>query len=187
MDKKTVILTIVVTLLLFVFAGCSLNYGDTTMADDISEQIPETILYDFTHTIVKDSKPLFRIQAKKAETYTKRKETILYNIRFVEYAENGDIITEGTADKATFYNDSENAELVGDIDFYSSTEDGGLSGDYLYWDKQSRSLTGTSEKQIRIYRDSGSQVTGDDFDVDFKHRTITYRQAVKGVHIVKEE
>ena len=53
--------SLVPILLYLLLAGCSIDYDEAMIADDLAEDIPDTILYDFTQVEVKEGKPLYRI------------------------------------------------------------------------------------------------------------------------------
>ena len=96
-----------VVLLLLLLASCSLDYEQARVAESISGQIPDTILLDFTHTVMSGGKVWVVLQAERAETYNERKEIVLHNVLFREYDQQGGLLTEARAEQAVFHTDSE--------------------------------------------------------------------------------
>src|SRR5690554_3716608 len=104
-------LHLIIALASLVFAGCSIDYESGTFSEDLAEEVPDTIIFSFTHTVVRGETPLFRITAERAESYEAKQETRLTDVSFREYAADGEVITEGTADSAVFFTDTENARI----------------------------------------------------------------------------
>ena len=166
--------------------SCSLDYSDVYVTEDLSEDIPDSVLYDFTHTSVQKGTPVFRLSARKALVYNKKKETRLEEIHFQEFSTKGEIITEGQAAEATFFTETEDAEFWGDLMFYSLTEEATFSTDYLYWDNDNRKLTGKEEVPLRIQRDSGTHIEGIGFEAEAVTRSVTFSGPVNGMYIAEE-
>jgi len=178
------VLSLLLTCFLF---SCSLNYEEARIAEDISEKTPDTILFKFTHTVVKKGKPIYRISAARAENYSKKDLSYLFAVRFVEYDASGAVITEGKADYAEFHTDTENAELEGNIEFFSAEENSHVYGGYLSWDNEGKLLKGNPDGSILLSRDSGSEVEGIGFEADFKTLSIQFREGVTGKFVSDEE
>jgi len=69
-------------------SGCSLDYG-AALADDLAEDIPDTVVFDFAHTVVENGSPRFRLEADRGESFQAKKMMKLTGIRFTEYAADG--------------------------------------------------------------------------------------------------
>ena len=168
-------------------AGCSFDYGQSSVKDQISEEIPNSILLNFEHTVVQDGKPSFRLNAERAEFYDGKKETRLKNVSFAEYdPKTGAAISTGRSTQAIFYDDSEDAELSGDIVVYSKRSEAGLSGGYLYWDNAKKTLEGRRDRLITITRDDGTEIRGEGFAADARRRSMSFSGRAAGT-IVSED
>ena len=181
------ILRILFLLLALSLFSCSLNYEEARIAEDISEKTPDTILFKFAHTVVKKGKPIYKISAARAENYSKKEISYLFDVRFIEYDASGAVITEGQADYAEFHTDTENAELEGNIEFYSAEENSHVYGGYLSWDNESKILKGNPDGSILLSRESGSMVEGVGFEADFRTLSIQFREGVTGKFVSDEE
>ena len=174
-------------------AACSLDYEQAEITEELSDEIPETVLLDFTHTVVEDGRPVFIISAERAENYTERKQTVLSEVSFAEYDSDGEAVTEGVADSAIFFTDTENAELRGNISFYSAAEEGRVEAEYLEWNREERELTSNPTDPVLLENESGSRIRGSGFRADFTLKQIefsgktTSSQSVRGTYVSEEE
>jgi LPS export ABC transporter protein LptC len=168
-------------------ASCSFDYSQSELSDKMSEEIPNTILENFQHTIVQDGKPSFRLSARRAEAYDSKKETRLKDVSFVEYdSRTGEAITAGTATSAIFFGDTENAELSGSISFYSKRNESGLEGGYLFWDNEKKTLEGRRDRLITITTDDGSVIKGEGFTADARRRSMNFSGHTTGYFETKD-
>jgi LPS export ABC transporter protein LptC len=173
--------------------GCSLDYAQAEITEELSEEIPETVLTDFTHTVVENGRPEFVISADRAENFTERKQTVLFQVTFAEYDSDGSVVTEGVADRAVFFTDTENAELRGNISFYSASEEGRIEAQYLEWNREERRLTSNPADQVLLAKESGSQIRGTGFRADFTLKQIEFSgkaastESVRGTYVSEEE
>lgn len=157
------------------------------VAEEISREVPDLVLYGLAQTRVEYGKPRYTVFADKASSYGEKKELVLENILFREYNEEGEIITEGEAEELTFFTESEDAELWGGVDFYSSREEAALRGDRFFWDNEERTLRGGDETEVKLLREDGSSVRGKGFEVDFSNLSLRFSRSVAGVFIDEEE
>ena len=158
-----------------VMCGCSLDYGEAMIEEEFSEEIPDTILIEFTHTVVEDDQVVVVLQAERAETYAKRHTTSLSGVRFYEYNDQGEIITEGRADRASFHTESQDAEIVGAITFHSVAEGMSIYAEHLFWEMENKILTSDPQESVRIDKEDGSFLEGKGFEADFRRKLIRLR------------
>jgi len=172
---------------LLIFAGCSLDYEEAGIAEDIAEEIPETVFIDFTHTIVDSGRRWVVLEAERAESYPKRKEVVLDKVSFREYDEQGEIVISGKADGAVFYTDSENATLAGGIFIYSAPEEAGLYAESLTWTREGRILESGGEDPVLMRKDDGSFMEGRIFRADLRRKEFRFAAGVNGRYEQTEE
>ncbi|RKX80246.1 MAG: LPS export ABC transporter periplasmic protein LptC [Spirochaetes bacterium] len=184
---KPIILFGVILSLLRLLFSCSLDYEKAMLVEELSEEIPDTIIYNFTQTKVIDGNIRYRVYAARAENYEKRKQTVLTDVHFREYNEEGEVITEGRADQITFFTETENAQLSGNLDFYSALEEARISGEYLIWNNERKTLSSEKQDLIKIEKDSGSKVMGRGFEADFTQKSIFFSEEVAGEWVDEEE
>lgn len=169
-----------VLLLLFVLSGCRFDYEETMMADDLSEEVPETVLKNFSQVMVKNSFPTFYIEAEESRSFSKRKETVFSGVHFQEYDKTGKVVTDGSAENAKMFNETESVELWGNLNFYSNREEASLEGEYLFWDNEQSTLSGKPDDRILIIEESGSKISGKGFYAESKTKLIKFNSNVSG-------
>lgn len=175
------------TVAALMFVGCSLDYDQIRVAEEISADIPETIIKDFTHTVVRNGRRAFSIRAEVSESYPEREEQLLEGIYFVEFDSDEEIVTEGVADRAVLYTETENVEIYEGIEFYTQREEAGLSAEYLLWNDEERILTSEPDAEVTLRQDDGSEVAGRGFRADMKYKTMSFDRDVHGVYVSDDE
>ena len=172
---------------MFLVFSCSLDYRSAIIAEELLEKIPDTILINFVHTYVKENRMEFRLVAQRAEMFGRKKITILRNVKFEEYNKAGEVVTSGQADYAVFHTDTENAELKGNIKFYSSEEEAFIYAESLTWEKENKILLADPEDEIIIQKDDGSYIYGRGFRADFKSKSLLFSDNVSGRYVDEED
>jgi len=171
------------SLLLSALAGCSIDYRSAEIAQKLPENVPDTVLTDFTSTTMRGQLPYFRIQAQLAENFGKKNETILTDVQFQQFDKEGKIIAEGKANHAVYFTDTQNAELSGDLSMYSLSEHARFSADYLAWNNDDKTLTGKPDALVVIKKDSGSFLEGRGFRADTRTRSLQFSGGVQGTWV----
>lgn len=172
--------------LVVALASCSLDYGMGQAARSIGEDIPDTVLFGVSHTIVRDGVPRFRVTADRVETFEKRGARLLHQVTFEELDRDGTVLTEGTADFARYDIRSEDLELTGSLRFYSASRDAWLTSDYLFWDNAERGLTSRPDLPVQVRRGDGTSVVGRGFAAEMSRSIIRFDAGVRGT-LVEEE
>ena len=173
-------------LFVVVLSGCSLNYGESQLATEISEEIPDTILTGVSHTVVRDNVVRFRIGAELVESYGEENLQELHSVTFTEYDSTGAVRTEGTADYADFQTDTENVEITGNLRFYSVPDEAWIEAEYLFWNSDERQLTSRPEEPVALERSDGTSIIGRGFTAEMDQSLIIFSDGVEGT-IVEEE
>ena len=167
--------------------SCSMDYSDAEIAEEIGENTPNSVIENFSYTSVENGGISFRLYAEKAENYSTKKETILNKVIFHEYNTNNEIVTEGTAEKGVIYTESDDAELTGPLIIYSVANEAEVSADYLYWDDSEKSLTGSDSGNVKIIRDSGTEISGVGFYGDMRTKLFSFDKNVNGIYHYEED
>lgn len=170
--------------LLLALAACSLDYEQARVAESISGEIPDTVLVEFRHTIVSGGKVWIVLEAARAETYAQKKQTQLFDVRFREYDSEGVLLTELSVERATFNTESEDAAAAGSIVIYSSAEEASLqtTGE-LTWTREGKLLEAGREQSVLLQKDDGSFVEGRGFAADFRRKTLSFDDRVRGRYV----
>ncbi len=176
-----------ILLVSFLALSCSIDYGDTTLPDEMMEDIPDNILRSFLYTENSGGHKTFSIYAAKAEILNTKEQTILEDVVFRQFDPEGSLITEGRADRGVIFSENDNAEISGNIRIYSSAEEAELDTAYLYWDNKEKTLTGRQNKSITIRKDSGTVITGKDFSADMRTKTYSLGSGIHGEYVYEED
>lgn len=152
----------------------------------MSETIPDSILNDFSYTIVREGVPTYLLDADSAEFYSGREETHLGGLVFQELNQDGGLVTEGLADQAIYFTGTENAELEGTLSFFSAAEEATIHSDYLYWDSENKLLLGRDDGHVSIRSEAGSGLDGTGFEADIRRRFVDFHGEVTGVYVPEE-
>lgn len=162
--------------------GCTIDYATDSDPVTKSELIPDSEMQNFTLIQIKNNKPYTEIKSSKAAVYDKQNKTVLEDVEFYEYDKtDGNIITRGFANSIEFYNDTESAELKGDINFTSKTEDIEMTGDYLFWNKEEKTINSTPKDVIKVIKGDGSMIEGAGFRADLKRSEFSFSHGVTGI------
>lgn len=188
MKKKRLLLNFIVIGLLL-SAACSLDYGN--MSDDSlsqDEETPNAVLRKFSHTVVAKGNPLFRLQAERAEQFDAKREIRLFGVTFEEFSEGAlSVVTQGRADTARYFTDSENAEISGNLVFESKREDIFIEGGYLYWNKTERKLTSRPDQMIVLRKSDGTALRGEGFSADVASKGFSFSGRVEGIWVLDKK
>ncbi|MBN1699242.1 MAG: LPS export ABC transporter periplasmic protein LptC [Spirochaetales bacterium] len=173
--------------IVLILYGCSLDYRSANIPEEMAENLPETVFVQFSRIIVRDGKIKTKLEAERAENFTKKKQMVLSNIRFFEYDENEKLLTEGTADKAVLYTETDDVDIFGNIYLYSVPEKTAIYAETLYWKDKEEKLSAAPDDRVRVKEDEGSSIEGRGFNSDFKLREIVFANGVSGVFIQSKE
>lgn len=164
----------------FFICSCTLDYSRGSSSEELDKDIPNTVINNFKHIAVSGGAPSFRIEAAVAKTYDKQAKTVMTEIYFEEYGKDLEVVRFGKGDSAVLYTDTEDAEITGSIEFYSSEEEAWLWSEYLYWNEAEKTLTGKDHDTVRINTDEGTKISGKGFMGNMKTMTFSYNKNVEG-------
>lgn len=168
-------------------SGCSLDYSTAMIPEDLSEKVPETIFINFYKIRIKDGRVFNKIEAEKAENYTKKKHMVLENVKFTELDKTGEVVTQGRADKAVIYTETDDSDISGNIYFYSLTEETEIFAENLFWKDESRKLSAKPDDLVVVKKDDGSYIQGKGFRTDFRLREIVFTNGVVGKYMKEDD
>jgi LPS export ABC transporter protein LptC len=184
MSRPATILALAV--LLVSGAACSLDYG-TKLADDLDTAIPDSVVYNFVHTVVENGVPRFRLSAERAESFQPSRIMKLTKIEFTEFertAANSSteraIVAQGFADSAIFNTETESADLSGNVRVRSAKNGVTMESGFIRWDGQARILESRLETITTISDDDGSRVSGAGFKAFAATKSFTFTERTEG-------
>ena len=166
-------------------AGCSLDYGAET-SDELGPDTPELLLQGARHRSIADGRVVFRVDAARAEIHEGLGYTVLVDARFVEYAKDGSVATEGRAERIRVDSETDDAEIEGDVVFTSAAEGATFSTTRLSWKAKERRLVGGDDALVVVSTDDGAEIRGAGFEADAARRAYRFGEAVAGSYTTKD-
>lgn len=184
---KNRILNITAILCIAVISSCSIDYSAMNLDDAEDETLPNSVLFDFTHTIISKNHPMIELKAKRAEQFDKLSEFRLYGVSFTAFnLQDGSVKSTGFADVATIFTTTENAELSGNIVFTSVKDGMTIKGGYLFWDNTLKTLTSRSDQTITLSTSSGTEIRGEGFYADTSNRMFNFSGKTEGTYVIDD-
>lgn len=185
MNRSSLALVLISTLLFS--AACSLDYEQAQVSEEMSKEIPNSIVKGYTFIDVRPDSRSFKIYAGEARMYQSQARTEMEELFFQELDSEGNIITEGEAERAVIDTETEDVDMYGSIYFASKAEESVIATDYLHWDNQNRRLEGKADGDVLLKKSNGTTIEGKGFSVYVPSRTISFESDVKGVYVQEEE
>ena len=169
-------------------AACSFEYSDAGPApEELLEHVPETELTDVIHTIVRDGRVVAEVRAERVWNFRRRARTIFQDVHYTEYDAAGNAVTTGSAERAVYYTEREDAALSGSIRLRSERQGVSVQAQALRWEDARRRLVSSPGDVVEFIRDDGSQVRGAGLEVDVRRKTIRFSEAVSGTLVTETE
>ena len=178
---------VIVSTVAVLCAGCKLDYKDADLAEEMNEQVPNSVLEDFSQVVVRDGKVSYIFSADHAELYDSTKLTYFDNIGFTEYKADGSTGTEGAAQRAVHDSKTDNIIFDGKIILNSTVQDFVVKSDYLEWNNEAKILKSLDDTEVSIEQGDGSVVKGRGFIADAKGKSFTLLEEASGRYIEDEE
>lgn len=157
------------------------------MTEEMRASIPETVLLGFERLIVQKGLVVSRLKADKAENFSEQKKMALERVEFLEYNSKEEVTTQGRADSAVLYTETENVEIFGNILFYSKEEETSIEAETLFWNKVEETLSANTDELVKVIQDDGSYMQGWGFQSDFKLKKIEFTKGASGLYIVEDD
>lgn len=167
--------------------GCSFDYEEGKIAEDLSETVPETVLIDFVQVRTVEGKPDYRVYGSRAEAFAQKKETVLTDVIFQDFNTEGEIETEGVADSIIFFTDTENAEMDGNLQFYNAEEEVEIRSGYLFWNDSEDTLTSRETERVTLIKENGTVISGTGFIARGNEKTVDFAGGAAGTWVEEEE
>lgn len=178
---------IIFAAILLMVSGCRLNYKEADITDTFSESVPNSILTSFSQTVVRNKTTAYTVEADKAELFDKSSSTRFENISFREFDSEGEVGTEGVAEKATYFSDNDNIIFDGPMIINSREQDFIVRSSYMEWDNKNRILKSRDDTPVTIEQGEGTYISGRGFISDAASKTFTFLEKAEGRFLKEEE
>jgi len=167
-------------------ASCSLDYSPA-LPDELSDGIPDTIVFGFSHTVVQNGSVRFVLKADRAETWGKKNQIVMRGVSFTEYSSaDTSIVASGKADEAVFYTKTESADLKGNVFFSAPGDQISVRSGNLRWDGEARTLASQLDT-VTVLSSKQSSISGAGFAADARRRSFAFQETVAGRFIPEQE
>lgn len=169
----------------FIFAyiilltACTLDYSDADIVENLSDEIPNTIIYKYETVEIQNGSPILKITADKAEVYDNKEETYLNNVDFYNFKED-EINNHGSSEYAVLKMKSGDAQLSGSILIESLEDETFLKAETLFWIDSEKRLSSNDEDYVTVKDEDGSQLSGKGFSADIKKKSIFFEGNTEG-------
>ncbi|MFW6360181.1 MAG: LPS export ABC transporter periplasmic protein LptC [Spirochaetota bacterium] len=167
--------------------GCSFNYSEAEMAEGLADEVPNSIIRSYRFVDVRSGRSSFEVYAAEARMFHKIHQTRLTTLFFREISPEGEVVTEGEAEQATIFTQTDNVEMRGKIRFSGSAQQSTIITDYLFWNNEERLLKGKPDHQVTILKSDGTRIEGKGFIADAARQEIEFSQEVDGLYVQEAE
>jgi hypothetical protein len=174
-------------LYLICMAGCSINYSESQIAEELEETLPNIRMVNLRHRVATKDRLIIDMTVERSESFEAAKKIVLFGINFHEYGHSGEVTAEGQADMVVYHTDTKDAEIEGNIDIVSHKEKGGIKTQHLYWNDAQRFLSGSPDELTEIFDEDGSRFSGRRFEADIKRLIISFLEAVDGNFVTTDD
>lgn len=169
------------------FISCSMDYEGVRIDEELSSQTPQIILINFKEVAVREGSPSYMVEGDRAEMFSSSNITVLEKISFKEYEKEGSIATEGKAEKAVFYTDTESIEFEKPFFLESIQQGYYIEGDSAKWDGERGELTGKEDEWVTIGKEDGTLLKGKGFASYGAERSFSFESEASGQFVQEDE
>ncbi len=163
-----------------IFLGsCSLDYSDAELLENLSENTPNTIIYNYESVEIKQGSPVLIIKADKAEMFNSIEETHLQKVDF-SYFDNNEISNRGSSDNTILNMKSANAQLKGSIKIESIKEKSSLQAESLSWIDEEQLISSNIDDKVIVTDKKGSKIAGQGFSADLRRKSFFFKKKAEG-------
>ncbi len=167
--------------------GCKLNYKEADITETMAEEIPNSVLDNFSQVVVRDGKVSYFFSADHAELFDSTGTTYFDNIGFTEYKPSGETGTEGAAERAIHHSKTDNIIFDGRIILNATSQDFVVKSDYLEWNNEEKILKSMDDTLVTIEQGDGTRVEGRGFIADAQGKSFTFLEEASGRYLKDEE
>ena len=167
-------------------SSCTLDYSGSNLIQDLSEEIPNTVIYKYKTVEVQNGKPVLEIKADIAEVYNSKEVTYLKNVEFYNYKDK-EVNNHGKSNSAILNMKSGDAQLSGAIVIESIKDETYLEAETLNWIDDEKILSSSHDDSVLVRDSDGSSLQGKGFSADIKRKSILFEGRTEGVYTTDED
>lgn len=171
--------------LILSISSCTLDYSTANIIENLSDEIPNTIISRYETIEIKNGSPLLQILAEKAEVYNSQEKTFLTNVEFYNYKEN-EINNQGISTYAVLNMKTGDAQLNGSIIIKSVEDEKSLIAKSLSWKDEEKTLSSSIQDSVTVTDGNGSTLKGQGFSADIRRKSILFQGRTVGEYTTDE-
>lgn len=163
-------------LLVLALASCAAEEEGAPVSD-----WPERPTMSFTGAVYTLGRPEFRpvtLRARSLELYDDRSLAVLEGVEFDQKDENGEVVMEGSCERAEVDTKSYDARLGGKVRIRLPQERFSIDGEDMAWDHEDQRIS--TDKEALLLYDSGSGLRGRGFTFDFRNTRCEFDEIIEG-------
>lgn len=162
-------------------ASCGIPPGDEAAATGTEADTPDAVFLNYQREEVKGGTVTFFAKAEKVEYYQDQGKLVLHNIYFEDRGEDGIAVNAtGEAEKAVYFEDTQDAELSGFVRIESRAEDVVFETASLKYRSATQTLEGGMFDPVIVRVGSKIFMHGNGFFADVKEKAFAFRNGAQG-------
>lgn len=165
--------------------GCSFDYTQANIEEELDENIPDIILKNAKLVFVRGTSVI--IESDLIEIYSSQKQQLMNNVRFREITREEEIRMQGSATQISIETDTHDITMVGEVFARSHNDEAEVETEYLHWNDEKRIISGSAISPVTIKKDIGSNISGYGFIGNAETRKLSISGSVQGQLVVEEE
>jgi LPS export ABC transporter protein LptC len=172
----------VLIVLISMILSCEVDLGDVNFQQEL-EATPDIIVENFIRQIYRDDILILELRALESRTFSNEAKQELDVIEFIEFDAEANVITEGRAESAVIFTNTDDVELSGSIYVFSEKEQAIVEGEYFYWSAAGKQISSLPSEIVRIVKESNEGtdiIEGKGFLADMRYRTVSFSEGVSG-------
>lgn len=160
--------------------SCRLNTDELTTVDSFQRDVPNIVIQNIQYKSKKNRILEQVVLADSVSVFTDAQKTEVVKGQVTNYNSQGSPQLRGSADFATYSDNTEDADVKGSIEVYYFPDKLNISAETLNWVNKDRTLVSGTDEQVTILKDDGTSFKGKGFSVDMKTKTVSYEHKSQG-------
>lgn len=169
--------------------GCSLDMDQEGFSEELSGEVPNTVMRSYRQVVVEDQRKVMEISADTVKAYDEQKKLIMEELRFTEFDRQGEVVHTGRAGRAEHRYGDQELLLQGDVLLESRQDDETIqvSGEAFRWYEKEYLIEAPEEEEVHFSYGREGSLTGRGFSARTDTGTIRFTGGARGLFRAGEE
>ncbi len=177
MKCRSIILAYIIIITLL--TGCRFDYDEPTGPYE-REDLPDFMLQEFSYTVHLGDGSQVLFTGTTGSFRDDRRTAELNDVKFLQFAQDEELLTTGSSRKAVINTDTEDALLSGDVIVHAIEEDLVIRSSSLSWKREEQLLVSQSGELVTMEQSNGTMISGYGFTGDLYRREFTFSEHAEG-------